>query len=387
MHTTQPLAVRHWEVDVARNFVPMTKQSGTVLITVVMMVAIAAIIVTDMSYRQKLDIKRTSALLSRDQAFHYLLGAEEIANWTLVQDLKDDNDRNDPFIIDTLQENWAEKTQPFPVAGGLIQGRIVDLQSRFNVNSIVASDAKVATQQRGRLRRLMDSVGIPKDSESDVTTQMLVERMVDWLDANQDPEGFDGKEDLDYLALDTPYRAANSVMWDISELMLIEGFTADDIAELSDWVSFLPPDVALNVNTADPKILDAYDLGVPGAQIEEDRKKTQPGRHDGGYTDLQAFEDLVAQSATPVPPGTSKQDPSEPDPPGGPGTQNPKSKLIGNFSVYSEYYLLDAEAIINEKPVLMRSILYRPTLKAGAKSSDITIKTLTRKLEDPLKRV
>ena len=368
----------------APNAVSMAKQSGTVLITVVMMVAIAAIIVTDMSYRQKLDIKRTSALLSRDQAFHYLLGAEEIANWTLVQDLKDDNDKNDPFIIDTLKENWFKKAQPFPVAGGLIQGRIVDLQSRFNVNSIVASDAKVATQQRMRLRRLLDSIGIPKDSESDVTTQMLVERMVDWLDANQDPEGFDGKEDLDYLALDTPYRAANSVMWDISELMLIEGFTADDIAALSDWVSFLPPDVGLNVNTADPKILDAYDFGVPGAEIKDDRNEPQPGRHEGGYTDLQAFEDFVAQEANPVPPGTPKPDPDDPDPDPDPGSKN---KLIGNFSVYSEYYLLDAEAIINEKPVLMRSILYRPTLKAGAKSSDITIKTLTRKLEDPLKRV
>ncbi|MGB1062494.1 MAG: hypothetical protein ACPGZU_20295, partial [Ketobacter sp.] len=121
-------------------------------LTVVMMVAIAAIIVTDMTYRQKLDIKRTSALLSRDQAFQYLLGAEELANLSLVQDLKEDNDRNEPAFVDTLGEDWAKPPQPFPVAGGFIQGRIIDLQSRFNVNSIMASDPTIAKKQRWRRR-------------------------------------------------------------------------------------------------------------------------------------------------------------------------------------------------------------------------------------------
>jgi hypothetical protein len=61
--------------------------------------------------------------------------------------------------------------------------------------------------------------------------------------------------------------------------------------------------------------------------------------------------------------------------------------MAGNFDVKSEYYLLEAEAVINEKPVLMRSILYRPTVTSGTNNSEIVIKTLSRKLEDPLKRV
>lgn len=365
------------------------KQGGTVLITVVMMVAIAAIIVTDMTYRQKLDIKRTSALLSRDQAFQYVLGAEELANLSLFQDLKQDNDKNEPAFVDTLGEDWAKPPQPFPVAGGFIQGRIIDLQSRFNVNSIMASDPVIAKKQRERLRRLMDLVGIPKDTESTVTTQMLSERILDWIDNDQEPTGFDGQEDLDYLGLERPYRAANSVIWDISELMLIEGFTPNDIAALADWVCFLPPDVALNVNTADPKVLDAYELGLPGAQIEEERVKDGPARHASGFLDMQAFDDLIATAATKVPvTGTGNDDQEQNGQNGGLNDPKPtNNKAVGNFSVNSEYYLLEAEAVINQKPVLMRSILYRPALKDGDANGDIKIKTLSRKLEDPLKRV
>ncbi|RLU03217.1 MAG: general secretion pathway protein GspK [Ketobacter sp.] len=373
--------------NLRREVVVGRKQSGTVLITVIMMVTIAALIVTDMVYRQKLDIKRTSALLSRDQAFQYLLGAEELANLSLSEDLKQDNNKNEPAFVDTLAEDWAQPTSPFPVAGGFIQGRVIDLQARFNVNSIMASDPTVAKKQRERFRRLMDLVGIPADKESNVSTQMLSERLLDWLDNDQEPTGFDGKEDLDYLGLERPYRAANMVMWDISELMLIEGFTPADIALLADYVSFLPPDAALNVNTADAKVLDAYDLGLPGVQIDEERKKTGPGRHDGGFLDLQAFDDLILTAATPQatqPEGTEADDNGVQEI--NPGKQQ-DNKAAGNFSVYSEYYLVEAEAVINEKPVLMRSVLFRPTIKDGGSNKDIKIKTLSRKLEDPLKRV
>lgn len=366
------------------------KQRGTVLITVVMMVAIAALIVTDMSYRQKLDIKRTAALLSRDQAFHYLMGAEEIANWTLVDDLKRDNKGSNPLIIDTLGEPWAKETQPFPVAGGLIQGRIIDLQGRFNINSLMASDAAIALKQKERLRLLMDRRSIPTDSDSTISTQMLIERIVDWMDTDQDPTGLDGREDIDYLAMDIPHRTANRIMWDISELMLIEGFTPDDVAALADYVCFLPPDAALNVNTADAIVLDAYSFGITGAQIVEDREKAGPDRTDKGYETLQVFDDLiatVASTTTQTPQQNQINRQNQTNTGNGTLTQTNSNKPVGNFSVNSEYYLLEAEAVINEKPVLMQSILYRKAITAGAPNTDITIKTLSRKLVDPLKRV
>ncbi|HAG92473.1 MAG TPA: hypothetical protein DCL78_00035, partial [Gammaproteobacteria bacterium] len=123
--------------------------------------------------------------------------------------------------------------------------------------------------------------------------------------------------------------------------------------------------------------------------IKEEREKDGPARHAKGFLDLQAFDDLIATAAT-VSVGNGQNnddetkivDPNDPE-----KKKQPNNKSIGNFSVNSEYYLLEAEAVINQKPVLMRSILYRPSLKDGAANGDVKIKTLSRKLEDPLKRV
>lgn len=368
-----------WEVDVGHS------QRGTVLITVVMMVALAALIATDIGYRQKMDIKRTSALLSRDQAFYYLLGAEEIANWALSNDLKNDNSRNDPVIKDTLFEDWANENEGFPVAGGMIKGKITDLQARFNINSLFASDAQIQTEQRSRLQSLLAGLGIPSDDSSTVSAPILVERIVDWIDQDQDQSGFDGREDLDYLNLLPPYRAGNQLIWDVSELLLIEGFTPDDVKTLSPHIAFLPPEVAINLNTAEDKVL-ALINGLDSIMLLEERKPENP-KDEGGFDKV---EDLFAAVYKAVPAASGGDNESDADPTdsglGAAGNSGPGTP-IGNFSVHSEYFLLEAKAIINQKPVLMEAILYRPTIEAGSPNSNIKIKTISRKLVDPLKRV
>ena len=361
------------------------KQTGTVLITVVMMVALAALIATDIAYRQKLDIKRTAALLSRDQAFQYLLGAEEIAHLALFQDLKDDNNKKDPVIKDTLLETWADENEGFPVAGGYIQGKITDLQARFNVNSIFASDAQVQSEQRSRLTNLLGRLGIPSEENSQLSPSMLVERLVDWVDQDQAQTGFDGREDLDYLNAELPYRAANQIIWDISELMLIEGFTAQDIKELSPYVAFLPPDVPMNLNTADENVL-ATISGINVTELIRKRESTSESK-EGGFEKVEdlfvEFYQAQAVSGNTSNTGDANDDDENQDPTPQPGGQVP----IGNFSIYSEYFLLEATAVINQKPVHMEAILYRPTIEPGANNSTIRVKTITRKLVDPLKRV
>lgn len=367
------------------------KQKGTVLITVVMMVALAALIATDIAYRQKLDIKRTAALLSRDQAFQYLLGAEEIAHLALFQDLKDDNNKKDPVIKDTLLETWADENEGFPVAGGYIQGKITDLQARFNVNSIFASDAQVQSEQRSRLTNLLGRLGIPSEENSQLSPSMLVERLVDWVDQDQAQTGFDGREDLDYLNAEIPYRAANQIIWDISELMLIEGFTAKDIKELSPFLSFLPPDAPVNLNTATEEVLTVIG-GINAVNLLKDRD-SKKNSNEGGFdkiedifTDPNYYQSPAAQAnntqSAPNSQNTSNNVNSNNNTP-----QQGNQAPIGNFSVYSEFFLLEATAIINQKPVHMEAILYRPTIAPGANNSTIRVKTITRKLVDPLKRV
>lgn len=406
------------------------RQQGTVLITVIMMVALAALIVTDMSYRQKMDVNRTAALLSRDQAFQYLLGAEELANISLVEDLKSDRknvQNGEPIIKDTLDEFWAKDPNPFPVPGGMIKGKLVDLQSRFNINSIIASNEQMATKQRARLRTLFINQEIPSDEDSNLTAQILIDRMVDWMDSDQEPTGFDGREDLDYLTEAPPYRAGNQLMLDVSELVLIEGFTPEDVSKLVELVSFLPPDTALNMNTALPEVLDALFQtdGIPYSSVQFIKDRQLKNKLDGkpGFSTEQDILDVLTKAGAARTQQTSPvEDPNEADvdlDQTGNGNTGQRGGVVatnieGNFSVNSEYFLVEAEAVINNKPVLMRSVIYRPDLNkqegldgdspgsngAGSGSNRdsgsnpnsrdqdlIRVKTLLRKLEDPLKRV
>ncbi len=366
----------------------ISSQKGTVLVTVMMMVSIAALIVTDMTYRQKLDLLRTSALLSRDQAYQYLLSAEEFAKFALADDLKNDNSQGNPVFKDTLNENWAKENQPIPVLGGFIRGRLIDLQGRFNVNSLVDTNEETAALQRRRLASLMTSLGIPDEG----TAEQLVERIADWLDADQDPTGFDGQEDLDYLMRERPFRAANQFIFDLSELMVIEGMTSEELATLAPYITFLPPGVALNVNTAEQNVLSAVDQRL--SVLIEGREEKSPADEEPGFATWESAKTYWQTKAqnpnagggggAPAPGGVTV-DPDTGQPVNNSGTNN--NEVVGNFSVASEYYLLEAEAVINGKVILMRSVLYRPTLAEDEENSDIRVKTILRKLEDPLKRV
>src|SRR5690606_24652977 len=58
-----------------------------------------------------------------------------------------------------------------------------------------------------------------------------------------------------YLLLQPPYRAANHAMGDVSELRLVLGMTEQDYRKLLPYVTVLPPNAPLNVNTANALVL------------------------------------------------------------------------------------------------------------------------------------
>src|SRR5437016_5038749 len=87
-----------------------------------------------------------------------------------------------------------------------------------------------------------------------------------------------GAEDVDYLSLNPPYRAANRPMASVEELRLIRGFDAKTVAALLPYVTVLPLATNdINVNTASPVVLAALvpGLDLPTAQrIAEERAST-----------------------------------------------------------------------------------------------------------------
>jgi len=344
------------------------KQNGAVIIVVLMTVAIIALVSADMAYKQKLDIQRTNTILSQDQAFQYALSMESLGKLALVEDLRDDK-KNDKFK-DDLKEDWAVSAKPFHVPGGVLVGKMIDLQGRFNINSLVNGNQSESKSAQEVLKKLMFNLDLPDESDSntDVSASGLIERVIDWIDEDDETTGIDGWEDKDYLSEDTPYRAANRLMIDTSELLLVKGFTRELLQELAPYITALPLDTPLNLNTAPEELLNALD-GVDGAALVKAREEK-----DGGY---EKVEDALEA-------GKGGGEGDEYDEYGGGGSSSSSSGSSGdddygeegkasasiNYSVHSQFFQLNAKAVVNKQTVYLVSQFYRPNKMVDSEKDD-----------------
>jgi general secretion pathway protein K len=287
-------------------------QRGVALITALLVVAIATIAAVAMATRQQLDIRRTGSLLHGEQAYSYVLGAESWAQVVLARDLRESE-------IDTLEEDWSTQPPASFVEGGSVFGRIIDLQGRFNLNSLVAGggpDAD-AIERYKRLLRLLE------------LDETLADPLVDWIDEDIEVRFPDGAEDETYLLLDTPYRAANQPLTDISELRLVKGYNAEAIEKLRAFIVALPEATPINVNTASAEVLStvAKDLSTSeGEALVE-------ARGEEGFGNVDSFL-------------------QEPD-------LNGKEVSPDSLSVTSQWFLMVSEANIGDGRARLASLIQR----------------------------
>jgi general secretion pathway protein K len=160
--------------------------------------------------------------------------------------------------VDHLGEPWALRLPPVPVDNGQIAGQIDDQQGAFNLNNLVRNGA-VSPSHLAQFRRLLQILGLP---------DALAGSLVDWLDADNEPQPQGGAEDGYYQGLQPPYLAANQPLTDVAELALVRGFDEAVRARLRPFVTALPGFTALNVNTASPEVLAAIvrDLDLDAAR-------------------------------------------------------------------------------------------------------------------------
>lgn len=147
--------------------------------------------------------------------------------------------------VDHLREAWARKMAPYEVEHGRISVSIEDLSGRFNLNSLVVNQQVNQTALQ-RFRRLLLRPQIEP---------LLAERLIDWLDDNQDVTGSMAPKTTSTCCWSRLYRAANRPMQDVSELRLLLELSERDYRRLLPHVSALPAATALNVNTASALVL------------------------------------------------------------------------------------------------------------------------------------
>lgn len=251
----------------------MSRQRGMALITVLLVVAVVTVVSAGIIARQQLSIRSSANQLHVRQAWHYALGGETLAKALLQRDLR----QGDPRApVDHLGEAWAKSRAPFALdEGGALRVQISDPSGRFNLNSLLRqgqpNEAAVA-----QLRRLL--LGLQIEAP-------YAERLLDWLDADDQPTGGYGAEDNQYLLAQPAYRAANRVLADTSELRLLLEMSEADYQRLLPYVSALPADATLNVNTASARVLASLADGLPLSTAQG----LVAARGAEGYNDLPSF--------------------------------------------------------------------------------------------------
>ncbi|MCV6639262.1 type II secretion system minor pseudopilin GspK [Candidatus Albibeggiatoa sp. nov. NOAA] len=224
-----------------------SKQSGVALITALLIVAIATVTAVTMTSRQQLDIQRTSNLLNHDQAYLYLLGAEDWAQQILLQDVQRTHK-------DSADEMWAMQLPPLPILGGTVQGQLYDLHRCFNLNNLVQTSGEVSKIHQQYFERLLKLLDITPD---------ITQQIIDWIDKNKEITLPSGAEDNAYLAL-TPkaYRTANQLLIHRSELRLLTGVDKKIYTQLAPYVCALPTKTRINVNFAPLELLLSLHEGL-----------------------------------------------------------------------------------------------------------------------------
>jgi general secretion pathway protein K len=283
-------------------------ERGIALITAVLVVAIAAIIATSMMSRQNFDTQRTANIIHRDQAIAYALGAEYWAGIELSKDAKTNS-------YDHFKEGWAYDLPPLPIDGGHINGKLQDLQGRFNLNSVLDP------LQAERLIRLCQAINVEPD---------FIPALQDWIDSDTELRE-NGAEDESYTLLDPPYRAANRFLADTSELLLVKGVSVQDYNNLTFYISAVQGNSDINVNTASPQLLQSLTREVTVPDVE----RIIELRMDKPYQDINSFVKDKAFAG--------------------------KKMSEDHLTVSSQFFLLTVDVMLGDAPLTLQSVLHRTT--------------------------
>lgn len=229
----------------------LRRQRGVAIITALVVVAVVVTIAAALGLEQELWLRQTQNLVDRAQAEATRRAALEWSALILREDAKDNT-------TDDLKQAWAQALPPLPAEGGLVAGSISDAQGRFNLNNVLRQ-GQPSAEDIALLQRLLESQGLPAG---------LADAVVDWVDADNTARA-GSAEDVDYLSSERPYRAANQTLQSVGELRLIRGFDAAAVERLRPYVTALPQETAININTAPAPVLAAMMPELAGAELEQ----------------------------------------------------------------------------------------------------------------------
>ena len=168
--------------------------------------------------------------------------------------------------VDSLREPWADSKDISSTSASMFElGRLelglTDLSGKIQINSIMDEDGDINENQKAFLKTFLSLKQFGLDPEK---VEYIMDALTDWMDKYDDDEvtGFGGAENPYYQSIARPYSCRNGRLHSIEELLLVKGITKEIFygkekqKGISEYLTVYG-DGKININTADPLILEA----------------------------------------------------------------------------------------------------------------------------------
>lgn len=289
-------------------------QRGIAVITVLLALAIAVLISSEVIMRVYTGMKRSQNHFNAQQAWQYALGGEAWARQQLAADLE--KDKRTGQKVDHLLEEWALPAQKMDIEGGYIEIEIYDIQSQFNLNNLVDDNGAVVVEQVNLMKRLLSYLGV-RTVYADLAAR--------WASYADDTDNQYGTEEY-------PYHAGDTQFGSVSELRQLRDMEMKEYQRMQPFLSVLPVPTTININTAPEPVLAGLTGGTQ--QMTErlksfiQRRQQQPN----GFAQADAFISIM-------------------------GIQN--DELEEALTVSSEYFRVRVITEYNGRRAWLESVLFR----------------------------
>jgi general secretion pathway protein K len=238
----------------------MRNERGFALVAVILILALLGILVGEFAFSMRLEAIMARAFRDQVLAVHLAEAAvqqavQEILGGSSLAAVNQEGELR--FYANPTQVRPAPARRDVPLGPGTFSYRLTDEGSRLNLN----------TTTPPVLDRLLRELGLEKEERDAVVASLL-----DWRDANDEYRLNGAESDDYYLKLPVPYRARNSNVESVYELLQIRGVTADLFYGRQGTAGLLEHTTAIgtgqvNINAAPELVLRA--LGLSEAEITE----------------------------------------------------------------------------------------------------------------------
>jgi general secretion pathway protein K len=298
---------------------PKPSERGAALLSVLLMVAVLAVIAATTLDRLSLSSKLSGNGNALAQARMFSYAAENIAAARIEDLVARDAAQT------TLAGGWLGSEQVLPIPIGRATAKVRDAGNCFNLNSLVTDNEgryQASATGQEQMTSLMVVLGINEN-----TARPIAAAAADWADSDVTPLP-GGAEDDAYRSAAQPYLAANRLYAHPSELRAVKGVTPAVYAKLRDWICALPEATLspLNVNTLLPEQAPLLAMLFPPGRLSPVAARSHLAKRPAsGYGSLIRFweaPELAALGAVPL--------------------------VQGQVKLTSKYFLLDSKVSLGE---------------------------------------